>query len=71
MKILVDGYNIGMPQGTGIKGYGLTLLDALEGLGHETSCLFDRPVGPNLSPEKRLEAFSQPHIPIDHGLDKL
>lgn len=42
-RVLVDGYNIQMAQGTGIKTYGLTLVKALQSLGADVSILFGRP----------------------------
>jgi glycosyltransferase involved in cell wall biosynthesis len=42
-RVLVDGYNLQMAQGTGIKTYGLTLINALQSLGADVSVLFGRP----------------------------
>jgi len=41
IKVLVDGYNIKLPYGTGIKTYGLTLINTLKKLGAEVGILFD------------------------------
>lgn len=41
LKILVDGFNLGLKKGSGIKTYGMTLLDAYELLGHEVGVLLD------------------------------
>ncbi len=41
LKILVDGYNLNLKKGSGIKTYGMTLLDAYEALGHEVGVLLD------------------------------
>ena len=38
--ILVDGYNLELPRGTGIKSYTLTLIRALRGLGARVSVLW-------------------------------
>lgn len=39
-NVLVDGYNLAYPQGTGIKTYGLTLIDALTRLGATVDVLY-------------------------------
>ncbi|MBF2078883.1 MAG: glycosyltransferase family 4 protein [Synechococcales cyanobacterium T60_A2020_003] len=49
-RVLVDGYNIQMAQGTGIKTYGLTLINALQGLGADVSVLFGRPAPETQNP---------------------
>lgn len=41
LKVLVDGFNLGLKKGSGIKTYGMTLLDAYEILGHEVTILLD------------------------------
>jgi glycosyltransferase involved in cell wall biosynthesis len=41
-RILVDGYNLQMTQGTGIKTYGISLVQALKSLGSDVSVLFGR-----------------------------
>lgn len=41
LKIMVDGFNLGLKKGSGIKTYGMTLLDAYETLGHEVTVLMD------------------------------
>ncbi|MCB1582662.1 MAG: glycosyltransferase family 1 protein [Marinicella sp.] len=41
IKILVDGFNLGLKKGSGIKTYGMTLLDAYEILGHDVGVLMD------------------------------
>ncbi len=40
-RILVDGFNLGLKKGSGIKTYGMTLLDAYEILDHEVGILLD------------------------------
>ena len=40
-RILVDGFNLGLKKGSGIKTYGMTLLDAYQVLGHEVGVLLD------------------------------
>ncbi|TDR23223.1 glycosyltransferase family 4 protein [Marinicella litoralis] len=40
-NILVDGFNLGLRKGSGIKTYGMTLLDAYKALGFEVGVLLD------------------------------
>jgi glycosyltransferase involved in cell wall biosynthesis len=42
VKVLVDGYNLQLPQGTGIKTYGLSLIQALNQLGATVDVLLGR-----------------------------
>jgi glycosyltransferase involved in cell wall biosynthesis len=46
LDILVDGYNLGMPTGTGIKTYTSNLINALNFLGANVSVLFDKQQSP-------------------------
>ncbi len=41
LNILVDGFNLGLKKGSGIKTYGMTLLDAYKLLGHDVGVLLD------------------------------
>jgi glycosyltransferase involved in cell wall biosynthesis len=41
VRIVVDGYNLGLEKGTGIKTYGISLLQALEIANYSPSILFD------------------------------
>ena len=41
VRVLVDGFNLGLKKGSGIKTYGMTLLDAYESLGYEIGILLD------------------------------
>jgi len=41
INILVDGFNLGLKRGSGIKTYGMTLLDAYQSLGYEVGILLD------------------------------
>lgn len=43
-QVLVDTYNLRLPQGSGIKTYGLTLVRALSALGMQVNLLSDRAV---------------------------
>jgi len=51
--ILIDTYNLRLRKGSGIKTYGVTLVDALQRLEADVSLLGDRPVG--RSKHKALE----------------
>lgn len=41
INVLVDGFNLGLKKGSGIKTYGMTLLDAYERIGCEVGILMD------------------------------
>lgn len=41
LNILVDGFNLNLKKGSGIKTYGMTLLDAYASMGQEVSVLLD------------------------------
>lgn len=47
LNILVDGYNLEMPTGTGIKTYTINLIQALQSLGANVSVLFSKPISGN------------------------
>jgi glycosyltransferase involved in cell wall biosynthesis len=42
VKVLIDGYNLQLPQGTGIKTYGLSLIQALNDMGANVDVLLGR-----------------------------
>ena len=46
LNVLVDGYNLELPQGTGIKTYSENLLSALKHLGYSTTVLTSRQINP-------------------------
>ena len=56
IEVLLDGYNLELKQGTGIKTYSITLLDALKQLGASTTILTSRPINyaETLSKEKTI-----------------
>jgi glycosyltransferase involved in cell wall biosynthesis len=56
-RVLIDGYNLSMRQGTGIKTYTGLLQDALTSLGAETTLLFGRPIPKSDDPILREIAF--------------
>lgn len=43
MRILIDGYNIALEQGTGVATYGRALVSATHALGHEPGVLYGIP----------------------------
>ena len=43
-RIVVDGYNLQLSKGTGVKTYGISLIKALQALGADISVLFGRDV---------------------------
>ncbi|MGF1495755.1 MAG: glycosyltransferase family 4 protein [Elainellaceae cyanobacterium] len=49
-NILIDGYNLELLKGTGIKTYGISLVRALQQLGANTDILFSRDVGRTKNP---------------------
>lgn len=44
VNVLVDGYNLELKEGTGVKTYGVTLIKALNLLGANTKVLFSTPI---------------------------
>lgn len=44
VRVLLDGYHLGMARGSGVRTYGLTLLETLFSLNAEVSILYDLPV---------------------------
>ncbi len=59
MKLLVDGFNIGLDRGTGIATYGRGFIRAAHDLGHETTLLLglDEADGQPTSPMRKLIDF--------------
>jgi len=49
MRIGIDGYNLAMPNGTGIATYGASLTEVLTGMGHEVTGVF------GIDPGRRAE----------------
>ena len=41
LNILVDGYNLSLKKGSGIKTYGMTLLDAYASMGYDVGVLLE------------------------------
>lgn len=62
-EILVDTYNLRLPQGSGIKTYGLSLLNALSQCEAQVSLLTDRYV-----PKSRYPVLDEVHL-FDQAMD--
>lgn len=56
-RVLIDGYNLSMRHGTGIKTYTGLLQDALQSLGADTALLFGHPIPKTDDPLLREIAF--------------
>jgi glycosyltransferase involved in cell wall biosynthesis len=65
-RILIDGYNIAMKQGTGIKTYTQLLDKALRSFGAETSFLFGHPIPTVNDPLLREVLFYDENPLRDH-----
>ncbi|MFS0741041.1 glycosyltransferase family 1 protein [Brevundimonas sp. 3P9-tot-E] len=61
-SICVDGYNLAMPQGSGIATYGHTLLEAANGLGLRTQVLY----GPS-NPTSSIPELNEAEIISGHA----
>jgi glycosyltransferase involved in cell wall biosynthesis len=57
MKVLVDGYNIGLSRGTGVATYGRNLAASLINLNHEVGILHGRPACRSKESVSREVAF--------------
>lgn len=63
-QVLVDTYNLRLPQGSGIKTYGLTLVRALTALGMQVNLLSDRAVRPtSLKALRQVLLFDAREVP--------
>ena len=70
MRILVDGYNLGLKHGTGIATYARNLIHALGSLGHEVSALYDRPTAWSDNPFLNEIYFFDPTEAFSTELEK-
>lgn len=63
MRIAVDGYNLAIPQGTGVATYGASLTAALRGLGHAVEGVFGLDPGGHPAMQETLffEQFGRGH----------
>ena len=57
MKILIDGYNLGLEKGTGVATYARNLSYELKALGHSVSVLYGNRAAPSRAPLLREIAF--------------
>jgi len=55
-RIGIDGYNLALPQGTGVATYGRILGQAVHGMGHPVDLIFGVPV-PKTAPDHLREAM--------------
>jgi glycosyltransferase involved in cell wall biosynthesis len=61
MKIIVDGFNLALAQGTGVATYARNLTFNLKKLGHEVHVLYGLRAAPNLSASMReISFFDEP-----------
>lgn len=63
MRIGIDGYNLALPNGTGVATYGTSLATVLSGMGHELVGLFGIDPGPAPATRETLffERFGRGH----------
>jgi len=54
MRIGIDGYNLAIPNGTGIATYGASLAEVLTGAGHEVTGVFGLDPGPRPATRETL-----------------
>jgi glycosyltransferase involved in cell wall biosynthesis len=47
VRVLIDGYNLELPKGTGVKTYGMSLIQALTTLGAKVDVLYSLPLQKN------------------------
>ena len=63
MRIGIDGYNLAIPNGTGIATYGASLAEVLIGMGHDVTGVFGLDPGSRLAMRETLffEQFGRGH----------
>ena len=63
MRIGIDGYNLAIPNGTGVATYGAALAKVLQGMGHQTEGVFGIDPGPAAQTRETLffEQFGRGH----------
>ena len=57
MRIGVDGFNLALPNGSGVATYARTLAWSLRQMGHEVDLFYDLPVGPRAPARMREVLF--------------
>jgi glycosyltransferase involved in cell wall biosynthesis len=72
MRIALDGYNLAMPNGTGIATYAYTLASTLQQMGHRTEGLFGLEVGQRQETRELLffEHFGHGHRLTEQELQR-
>ena len=55
MQILIDGYNLSMPKGTGVANYGKNLAEILSQAGHEVGIIFPYKLKNSTAKNKTLQ----------------
>ncbi|QJU57612.1 glycosyltransferase family 4 protein [Sphingomonas sp. AP4-R1] len=68
LRIGIDGFNLAMPQGTGVATYGRTLAEAITGLGHKLDLVYGVPVALD-SPEDIRETLFYGRLSEERGLN--
>lgn len=64
-RCLVDGYNLGLTSGTGVKTYARNLAEVLTDAGYAVDLLFGRPVARRRSPDGvAAHFFSREELPV-------
>ncbi len=63
-RIVIDGYNLAIPQGTGVATYARNLSHALHGLGHQVGVLYGKNIGPTKDTLAREVDFFDPPTAI-------
>jgi glycosyltransferase involved in cell wall biosynthesis len=63
MRIGIDGYNLAIPNGTGVATYGASLAEVLTGIGHEVTGVFGLDPGPRPATRETVffEQFGRGH----------
>jgi len=59
-RVVIDGYNLAIPQGTGVATYARNLSHALHGLGYQVGVLYGNNVGPTKDTLAREVDFFDP-----------
>ena len=62
-RCLIDGYNLGLAHGTGVKSYARNLADTLATEGQPADLLFGRPAPRRRSPDSTAASFFSPEAP--------
>ena len=63
-RVVIDGYNLAIPQGTGVATYARNISHALHGLGYKVGVLYGKNVGPTKDTLAREVDFFDPPTAI-------